>query len=128
MKWPQATRLCNAGFALGNWTLGKNLIYNKEMGHCCAVPGQARKIARFCACALAFVGISIAGQAQQFRAAWAGVFNSSLTSQSGVNNLVSSLVAGHYNVVLVQVLAYMDNSVASHGAMWKSSIVPWSSR
>src|SRR4051812_949334 len=66
--------------------------------------------------------------AQQFRAAWADVFNSGLTSQAGVNNMVNSLVSGHYNAVIVQVLAYMDNSVASHGAMWKSSIVPWSSR
>ena len=42
--------------------------------------------------------------------------------------MVSTLVAGRYNAVIVQVLGYMDNSVASHGAHWKSSIVPWSSR
>lgn len=49
-------------------------------------------------------------------------------SQTEVNNMVSALVTGHYNAVIVQVLAYMDNSTASHGAHWKSTIVPWSSR
>ncbi len=42
--------------------------------------------------------------------------------------MVSKLVAGRYNAVVVQVLGYMDNTTASHGAHWKSSIVPRSSR
>ncbi len=42
--------------------------------------------------------------------------------------MVSTLVSGNYNAVIVQVLGYMDNSVASHGAHWKSNILPWSSR
>src|SRR3989442_7726878 len=66
--------------------------------------------------------------AQEFRAAWADVFHVGMTSQSDVNTMVSSLVAGRYNAVVVQVLAYMDNTPASHGAHWKSSIVPWSTR
>src|SRR3954454_23140862 len=79
--------------------------------------------------ALLFVlGLTTQLPAQQFRAAWADVFNSGITSQSGVDTMVNNLVAGHYNVVIFQALAYMDNSVASHGAMWQSSIVPWSSR
>ena len=40
--------------------------------------------------------------------------------------MVSSLVTGRYNAVIVQVLAYMDNATSSHGAYWKSSILPWS--
>ncbi|PYJ07268.1 MAG: hypothetical protein DME25_04245 [Verrucomicrobia bacterium] len=67
--------------------------------------------------------------AQQFRAAWADVFHVGMGSQSEVNTMVSSLVAGRYNVVIVQVLGYMDNNGAnSHGAHWKSSILPWSPR
>ena len=66
--------------------------------------------------------------AQEFRAAWADVFHVGMGSQTEVNNMVSALVAGRYNAVVVQVLAYMDNSPASHGAHWKSAIVPWSSR
>src|SRR5947209_4297366 len=38
--------------------------------------------------------------------------------------MVSKLVAGHYNAIIVQVLAYMDTATASHGAYWKSSILP----
>ena len=42
--------------------------------------------------------------------------------------MVSKLVAGKYNAVIVQVLAYMDHGTnATHGAYWKSSILPWSS-
>lgn len=66
--------------------------------------------------------------AEEFRAAWADVFHVGLTSQTDVNNMVATLVSGNYNAVVVQVLGYMDNSTASHGAHWKSSIVPWSSR
>jgi uncharacterized lipoprotein YddW (UPF0748 family) len=63
---------------------------------------------------------------QQFRAAWADVFHNGMQSQSQVDTMVSTLVSGHYNAVIVQVLAYMDNAAASHGAYWKSSILPWS--
>jgi len=69
-------------------------------------------------------------EAQQFRAAWADIFHSGMGSQTEVNTMVSSLVAGRYNAVIVQVLGYMDhpNGSLSHGAHWQSSIVPWSSR
>ncbi len=66
--------------------------------------------------------------AQEFRAAWADVFHVGMGSTTEVNNMVSTLVSGHYNVVIVQVLAYMDNTTASHGAHWKSNILPRSSR
>ncbi|MDB6029436.1 MAG: hypothetical protein JWM68_5659 [Verrucomicrobiales bacterium] len=66
--------------------------------------------------------------AQEFRAAWADVFHVGLTSQADVNTMVSTLVSGNYNAVVVQVEGYMDNSSASHGAHWKSAILPWSSR
>src|SRR6266516_4067463 len=93
---------------------------------------QAQTGMRRCAVILAILCFAAAAplQAQQqFRAAWADVFHVGMTSQSDVNTMVSSLVAGHYNAVVVQVLGYMDNAVGgSHGAHWKSSIVPWSSR
>src|SRR6266478_6555495 len=63
-------------------------------------------------------------QAQQFRAAWADVFHVGMQNSGQVDTMVSKLVAGHYNAVIVQVLAYMDTATASHGAYWRSSIVP----
>ena len=67
---------------------------------------------------------------QQFRAAWADIFHVGMGSTSEVNSMVSSLVAGHYNAVIVQVVGYMDQpgGIGSHGAQYKSSILPWSSR
>ena len=68
-------------------------------------------------------------RAQEFRAAWADVFHGGMGSQAEVNNMVSALVAGNYNVVIVQVVAYMDrDGTSSHGAHYKSSILPWSPR
>jgi uncharacterized lipoprotein YddW (UPF0748 family) len=66
-------------------------------------------------------------RAQEFRAAWADVFHNGMRSSAEVDTMVSTLVAGRYNALIVQVLAYMDtNSVApyTHGAYWKSSILP----
>src|SRR3974377_327030 len=62
--------------------------------------------------------------AQQFRAAWADVFHNGMQSSSQVDTMVSSLVTGRYNAVVVQVLAYMDNAGSTHGAYWKSSVLP----
>src|ERR1051326_383803 len=64
--------------------------------------------------------------AQQFRAAWADVFHVGMQSSSQVDTMVNTLVAGRYNAVVVQVLAYMDNAALSHGAYWKSTNLPWS--
>src|SRR5262245_7363697 len=67
--------------------------------------------------------------AQEFRAAWADVFHVGMGSSNEVNTMVSTLASGHYNALIVQVLGYMDNTGAnSHGAHWKSSILPWSPR
>jgi uncharacterized lipoprotein YddW (UPF0748 family) len=74
-----------------------------------------------------WLALTISSRAQEFRAAWADVFHSGMGSSSEVDTMISTLVSGHYNAVIVQVLAYMDNSSASHGAYWKSSILPWSS-
>src|SRR5262245_17404124 len=74
------------------------------------------------------LALVMGGAAQEFRAAWADVFHVGMGSSAEVDPMVATLVSGRYNVVIVQVLAYHDNSTASHGAHWKSSIVPWSSR
>ncbi len=43
--------------------------------------------------------------------------------------MVAALVAGHYNAVIVQMVGYMDGTgTSSHGAQYKSSILPWSTR
>lgn len=74
-------------------------------------------------------GTGLDAWAQQFRAAWADVFHVGMSSTNEINTMVSNLVVGRYNAVIVQVLAYHDaNGTASHGAHWKSSIVPWSTR
>src|SRR5262245_61329805 len=83
----------------------------------------------FLAIACACMAINLRSSAQEFRAAWADVFHVGMGSQAEVNNMVGALVAGNYNVVIVQVVGYMDRDGSnSHGAHWKSSILPWSPR
>ncbi|MCX8092126.1 MAG: family 10 glycosylhydrolase, partial [Verrucomicrobiae bacterium] len=90
----------------------------------------ARRFAsRFFAAALLYLLGFFALRAQEFRAAWADVFHVGMGSTNEINTMVSNLVVGRYNAVIVQVLAYHDaDGTASHGAHWKSSIVPWSTR
>jgi len=85
--------------------------------------------------ALAFTLFCLAStaplSAQQFRAAWVDVFHDGMQSSSQVDTMIATLVAGRYNAVIVQVLAFMDagttTALRSHGAYWQSttSIVPW---
>jgi uncharacterized lipoprotein YddW (UPF0748 family) len=82
---------------------------------------------------VALVGLCLGSiatlQAQEFRAAWADIFHVGMSSQAEVNNMVSALVMGRYNAVVVQVVGYMDRtSSGSHGAHWQSNILPWSPR
>ena len=93
-----------------------------------ALLGTAQRRLQGWAVALVVLGFASAVplQAQQFRAAWADVFHSGMQNASQVDTMLSNLVAGHYNAVIVQVLAYMDSAASSHGAYWQSSIVPWS--
>src|SRR5580765_3533401 len=85
-------------------------------------PFLARK--PLCAAASLFLLCGHPAFAQQFRAAWADVFHVGMQNTSQVNTMVAQLVAGRYNAVIVQVLAYMDNTPNSHGAYWKSNILP----
>lgn len=62
--------------------------------------------------------------AQQFRAVWADSFSVGFKSTSEINALVSRMVAGRYNVIIAEVLAYHDTTGGGHGAYWNSSIVP----
>src|SRR6478672_10863784 len=108
------------------WTFRKNIGYYGLMHHSTGVPKFLLGIPKFLAllCTI-FVAVSTS-RAQQFRAAWADVFHVGMQNSSQVDTMVNTLVAGHYNAVIVQVVAYMDNASASHGAYYKSSILPWS--
>src|SRR5215831_1343380 len=98
-------------------------------------PAQVHGRGRQCALILAILFysasfLSLQAQQPQFRAAWADIFHVGMGSTAEVNSMVSALVSGHYNAVIVQVVGYMDQpgGIGSHGAQYKSSILPWSSR
>ncbi len=65
--------------------------------------------------------------APQFRALWVDVFHSGLQSAGQVDEMIGYAVAGRYNAILVEMLAYHDNPVGSHGAYWQSDIAARSS-
>jgi uncharacterized lipoprotein YddW (UPF0748 family) len=95
------------------------------MYHSTACQRVTRGIAKFSIFLLALVAVSPV-RAQQFRAAWADVFHVGMQTSGQVDTMVNALVAGRYNAVIVQAVAYMDNATLSHGAYYKSSILPWS--
>ena len=64
------------------------------------------------------------GRPVSFRAFWADAFSSGFKSSSQISTLVSRAVAGRYNAIIAEVLAYQDNVGSGHGAYWNSSIVP----
>lgn len=59
-----------------------------------------------------------------FRAFWADAFHVGFRNAAEVDTLVGRAVAGNYNAVLAEVLAYHDNIGGGHGAYWNSAIVP----
>ncbi|UCG17745.1 MAG: hypothetical protein JSV19_06885, partial [Phycisphaerales bacterium] len=70
-----------------------------------------------------FVTPSAVAQAT-FRAFWADAFHEGYKSTTQIDTLISMAVAGNYNAVIPEVLAYQDNVGSGHGAYWNSSIIP----
>lgn len=60
----------------------------------------------------------------QFRAFWADAFNAGFKNQTQINSLISRAVAGRYNAIIIEVLAFHDTGANGHGAYWNSAIVP----
>jgi uncharacterized lipoprotein YddW (UPF0748 family) len=59
-----------------------------------------------------------------FRAFWADAFVAGFKSAADCNAMVGRAVAGNYNAIFAEVLAYHDKTGSGHGAYWNSSIVP----
>lgn len=60
----------------------------------------------------------------EFRAFWADAFQVGFKSTSQINALVNRAVAGRYNAIIAEVLAFHDTGGNGRGAYWNSSIVP----
>jgi len=65
---------------------------------------------------------------EEFRAFWADVWTSNFMTSTQVDDMVTRAVTGRYNAIVPEVLAYQDYGSASHGAFWRSNIVPRSTR
>jgi uncharacterized lipoprotein YddW (UPF0748 family) len=74
--------------------------------------------------ALAAVLLPASAPGQQIRDVWADAFSVGFKSTSQINDLVNRCVAGRYNVIIAEVLAFHDTTGGGHGAYWNSSIVP----
>lgn len=60
----------------------------------------------------------------EFRGFWADAFHVGFKSQSQINSMIARALAGNYNAILPEVLAYQDTGGSAHGAYWNSDIVP----
>jgi uncharacterized lipoprotein YddW (UPF0748 family) len=60
----------------------------------------------------------------ELRGFWADAFHVGMQTQAQVDQMISMAVQGRYNAIFAEVLAFHDNEVGSHGAYWRSGIVP----
>jgi uncharacterized lipoprotein YddW (UPF0748 family) len=60
----------------------------------------------------------------QFRGYWADAFNVGFKSHAEIDAMISRAVAGGYNAIVPEILAYQDNVGNGHGAYWDSAIIP----
>ncbi len=63
----------------------------------------------------------------EFRGFWVDVFHEGMQNTSQVDTMISLALQGNYNAIVPEILAYHDTQYASHGAYWRSDIVPQSS-
>lgn len=60
----------------------------------------------------------------EFRGFWADAFHIGFKSTSQINDMVARAVAGNYNAILPEVMAFQDTGGGGHGAYWDSDILP----
>ena len=62
----------------------------------------------------------------EFRGFWADAFHVGFKSQAQIDDMIARAIAGNYNAIVPEVMAFQDysNSNAGHGAYWDSAIVP----
>lgn len=59
-----------------------------------------------------------------FRGVWVDAFHPGFKSSAEIDELIERALAGNYNVIVAEVLAFQDTNGAGHGAYWNSSILP----
>ncbi|MBU0640537.1 MAG: family 10 glycosylhydrolase [Planctomycetes bacterium] len=60
----------------------------------------------------------------EFRGFWADAFHLGFKSQADIDDMIIRALAGNYNAIVPEVLAYQDTGGSGHGAYWDSAIVP----
>jgi len=91
-----------------------------SIGHANRRPGLG-----IATCCLA-VGLSTASSFGQsaFRGFWVDAFHSGFKSVAQIDDMVQRALAGNYNAIVAEVLAFQDSGTPWHGAYWDSAIVP----
>lgn len=74
-------------------------------------------------CTAAFLSASASAQ-PSLRAFWADAFSVGYKNSTQVSEMVGRAVAGRFNVIIMEVLAYHDNVGGGHGAYYNSAFLP----
>ncbi len=77
--------------------------------------------------AVQFDYVNVVYDPPAFRGFWIDAFGTGFKSASQIDTMISRALAGGYNALVPEVLAFKDTSASDngHGAYWKSSIIPW---
>ncbi len=60
----------------------------------------------------------------EFRAFWADAFHAGFKSVAEIDQMIGLALAGNYNAIMAEVLAFQDTGGGGHGAYWTSDILP----
>ncbi len=60
----------------------------------------------------------------EFRAFWADAFHAGFKSAAEIDTMIGWALAGNYNAIIAEVLAFQDRTGSGHGAYWNSALVP----
>lgn len=106
-----------SGYEFSNWTVSSGVPVDDPFSASTTVTVDADKT-------VTAVFVEAAPVPAEFRAFWADAFHVGFKSTSQIDTMVSRAVAGNYNAIIAEVLAYQDAGTSAHGAYWNSSIVP----
>jgi hypothetical protein len=68
--------------------------------------------------------VSFTSVGPEFRGFWADAFHSGFKSTGEIDTMIGWALAGNYNAIIPEVLAFHDTGGGGHGAYWNSGIVP----
>ena len=109
----------NPGYEFDHWEVTAGSPANDPLSSATAVTLDVDKTVRA-------VFVERPPPPPEFRAFWADAFHAGFKSTAEIDAMIAWALAGHYNAIVPEILAYQDvsDTESGHGAYWNSSLLP----